>query len=91
MGENTEKLTFSVPIEKEIMGIDKNRKEIAKKKKKKNLIDYNLLIAHNLWQAVYQILLIIFPKKFIELNINSDMMIKNVTHVGLNINIATFS
>ena len=50
---------------------------------------YNLLIAQDLWQASYQILSIIFLKEFIELNVNSDMMIKNVKHVELNISIAT--
>ena len=37
---------------------------------------YNLLIAQDIWQAHYQILPIIFLKEFIELNVNSDMMIK---------------
>ena len=31
---------------------------------------------------------IIFVKEFIELNVNTDMMIKNATLAGLNINIA---
>ena len=31
----------------------------------------------------------IFLKEFIELNVNWDMMIKNVKHVELNISIAT--
>ena len=52
---------------------------------------YNLLIMQDFWQAYYQILPIIFLKKFIELNVNLDMMIKNVKHVELNINIATVS
>ena len=30
----------------------------------------------------------IFVKEFIELNVNTDMMIKNATLAGLNINIA---
>ena len=50
---------------------------------------YHLLIAQDLWQAHYQILLIICLKEFIELNINTDTMIKNVKHVELNISIAT--
>ena len=50
---------------------------------------YNLLIVQDFWQASYQILSIIFLKEFIELNVNSDMMIKNVKHVELNISIAT--
>ena len=43
----------------------------------------------DLWQVHYQILSIIFLKKFIELNLNSDTMIKNAKHVKLNISIAT--
>ena len=39
-------------------------------------IDYNLLIAHDLLQAHYQILIIIFLKEFIKLNLNTDTMIK---------------
>ena len=50
---------------------------------------YNLLIAQDLWQANYQILSIICVKEFIELNINSDTMIKNVKHVELSISIVT--
>ena len=47
---------------------------------------YSLLIA----QVLYQILLIIFLKEFIKVNINTDMMIKNVKHAELNTKIATF-
>ena len=47
-----------------------------------------LLIAQDFWQAHYQILSIIFLKKFIELNENTDM-IKNVRPVKLNISITT--
>ena len=50
---------------------------------------YNLLITQDLWQAHYQILSIIFLKKFIELNVDSDMTIKNVKYVELNISIPT--
>ena len=50
---------------------------------------YNLLIAHDLWQANYQILSMIFQKEFIEFNVNSDTIIKNVKHVEFNISIAT--
>ena len=39
---------------------------------------YNLLIVQDLWQVHYQILSIIFLKRFIELNANTNMMIKNV-------------
>ena len=51
---------------------------MEKKLQKIYLIDYNLLIAQDLWQGHYQILLIIFLKKFIDLNVNMDMTIKNV-------------
>ena len=40
--------------------------------------------------AHYQIMSIIYLKEFMKLNVNSDTMIKNVKHVGLHINIATF-
>ena len=50
---------------------------------------YNLLIAQELGPAHYQILSTIFLKEFIELNINTYMMIKNVKHAELNISIAT--
>ena len=59
------------------------------KLQKKYPTSYNLLIAQDLWQAHYQILPIIFPKKFIELNLNTDRMIKNVKLVKLSISIAT--
>ena len=52
---------------------------------------YNLLITQDLWQAHYQILSIIFLNKFGELHLNSDMMIKNVQLVELNLSIATIS
>ena len=50
---------------------------------------YNLLIGQDLWQVLYQIVLIIFLKEFIKLNVNTDMMIKNVRLLELNISIAT--
>ena len=51
---------------------------------------YSLLITQDLWQAHYQILSIIFIlKRFIELNVNMDMMIKDVRLVELNISIVT--
>ena len=40
--------------------------------------NYNFLIAEDLWQAHYQILLIILLKEFIKLNVNTDMMKKIV-------------
>ena len=59
------------------------------KKKLKYLTYYNLLTTQDLWQAHYQILLIIYLKESIKVNVNSDTMIKNVKHVEANINIAT--
>ena len=73
LGENTEKyITFTVPIEKEVTRIDKNGEEVTKI----YLTCYGLLIKQDLWQAHYQILSIIFLKEFIEVNLNTDMMIK---------------
>ena len=40
-----------------------------------------------MWQAHYQIFAMTLLKEFIELNVNSDAMIKNVEHVELNISI----
>ena len=68
---------MTVPIENEVTKIDKMEKELQKI----YLTYYILLIAQDLWQAHYQILSIIFLKGFIELNVNSDTMIKNVKHV----------
>ena len=80
-GENAKKyITFSVPIKIEVTGIDKNGKE----SQKICLRDCHLLIAQDLWQAHYQILLIIFLKEFIELNVYTDTLIKNVKLLELN-------
>ena len=38
---------------------------------------YNLLKAQDLWQAHYQILLIILLKEFIKFDVNMDMIIKD--------------
>ena len=52
------------------------------KKLHKIYLTFNsLLTTQDLWQAHYQILLVIYVKDFIELNVNSDPMIKNVKHV----------
>ena len=56
---------------------------MEKKLQKIYLTYYSLLIAH------YQILSIIFLTEFIELNVNTDMMIKNVKLSELNISIVT--
>ena len=62
---------------------------MEKKLQKIYLTDYNLLIAQDLWQAHYQILSIIFLKKFTKLNMNMDATIKKVKLAELNINVAT--
>ena len=49
----------------------------------------NLLIAQDLWQAHYEILSITFLKKFRKLNVNADIMIKNLRLAELDISIAT--
>ena len=51
---------------------------MEKKLKNPYLIDYNSLEVQDLWQAHYQILSIIFLKEFMELNVNTDMIITNV-------------
>ena len=84
--ENTKKcITFLVPIEKEVKGIDKKGKEITKIYP----AEYNLLISQDLWQAHYQILLIISLNKFIKLNLNTDIITKNVKRAGSSTKIAT--
>ena len=62
---------------------------MEKKLQKVCLVDYKWLLAKDFWQVHYQILLIISLKKFIKLNINMNMMIKNVELVSLNTNIAS--
>ena len=62
---------------------------MEKKLQKMYLKFDNLLIAQDLWKAHYQILSMIFLKEFIELNVNTNMMIKNVKLVELNVSIAT--
>ena len=56
-----------------------------KKSQKLCLTDYNSLTAQSLWQASYHILLM----EFLKLNINLDMIIKNVNFAELNTKIAT--
>ena len=42
------------------------------------------MIAQDLWQAHYQIILIILLTEFIKLDVHIDMTIKNMKHEGLN-------
>ena len=84
LGECTKKcITSTVPIKKEGTRIDK-----IEKLEKIYLTYYNLLNAQDLWQAHYQVLSIIFLKEFTKLNVNMDMIIKNVEKAGSNIKIA---
>ena len=58
--------------------------KLEKKLQKLYLTNYNLLIAQDLCQAHYQILLIILVNELVKLNVNMDIMIKNVKRVELN-------
>ena len=64
-------------IQKEVTRIDKNEEEITKN------VFYILQFTDR--RAHYQILSIIFLKKFIKLNVNTDTMIKNVKLTELSI------
>ena len=67
LGKNTKKyITFAVPKEKRLQELI----YMENKLQKIYLTYFSLLIAQNLWQAHYQILLIIYLKDFIELNVN---------------------
>ena len=61
---------------------------MEKKLQKICLTYHSLLITQDLWQAHYQILSIIFLKEFIELNVNTVIMINNVRFKEFNISIA---
>ena len=63
--------------------------KIEKKLQNMYLTYYSLFIVKGLWQGHYQILSKIFLKEFMERNVNTDAMIKNVKLVELNISIAT--
>ena len=63
--------------------------KMEKNSQKICLTYYTLLIVHDLWPSHHQILSIISLKEFTELNVNTDMMIKNVRLAELNVSIAT--
>ena len=64
LGENTKKcINFTVPIEKELI-------KMKKKLQKVYLTWYNLLTVQDVWQVLHKILLIIYLKVFVELNVN---------------------
>ena len=74
--------TFTVPIKKEVARISENGKEIIKN------VSCNLLIAQDLWQDHYLILLITFLKEFIELNVNSNIAKKcAIKRIELELNV----
>ena len=47
-------------------------------------------MTQDLWQAYYQVLLIILMNKFIKLTVNTDMIIKNVKRLELNTKIVSY-
>ena len=51
---------------------------MKKKSQKIYLTFYSLLIAQDLWDSHFQILLKTYLKEFIELNVNLDTITKNV-------------
>ena len=61
---------------------------MKKKSQKPYLTDYNVLIAQDLWQALFQILLIILLTELINLYVNMSMITKNVNFMKLDRNIA---
>ena len=86
IGENIEKyITFTVPIEKEVTRIDKNGEKVTK-----NIyyilqfIDSTIFIPSSLSIFVNNL-----PERIHRINVNTDIMIKNVKLVELNVNIAT--
>ena len=62
---------------------------MEKKLQKPYLTNYNLLIAPNIWQGHYHILLTTFLKEFIKLNSNMDMIIKTPKRMKLNTKIVS--
>ena len=55
--------SFQLQLQKKLKGLVK----LEKKSQKPYLTNYNLLKAQDLWQAHYQVLLIILVKEFIKL------------------------
>ena len=77
----------------EIHNLFSSNKNLVKEEKKLGQnsypTNYNLLIVWNLLQVYYQILLIILVKKFIKLNVNMDMIMKNVQNREINTTITS--
>ena len=83
LGEINEKyITFKIPTEEEVTRIYKNGEEITK------YISYIIQFSDSR-RVMASSLSIVFLKEFIELHVNTDMMIKNVKLVELNIRIET--
>ena len=61
---------------------------MKKKSQKPYLTDYNVLIVQDLWQALFQIVLVILLNELINLNVNMSMITKNVNFMELDGNIA---
>ena len=78
-GRNTEKKSFQFQWQKKLKDLIK----MENKLQKPFLTNYNLLIAQDLCQAYYQILLIILLNDFIKSNAKMDMIIKNVKHIEI--------
>ena len=72
-------------MEKEATRIDKKGKEITK------TISYRLQFIESAIITHYQILLIILLSEFTKLNVHTDMIIKNITHVKLNTRLQVLS
>ena len=80
--ENTEKyITLTVPIEKEV---PRNGEKITKN----TFYILQFIVSARFRASSLSNLSITFLKEFIELNVNTNMMIKNVKLVELNISIA---
>ena len=75
-------------MENEVTRIRKNLEELEKVTKI-DITDYNLLLVKDIWQVHYQVFSIIYLKKLIKLNVNTDTIIKIIKLAGLSKNIAT--
>ena len=62
-------------MENEVTRIRKNLEELEKITKI-DITDYNLLLVKDIWQVHYQVFSIIYLKKLIKLNVNTDTIIK---------------
>ena len=78
--ENTEKITFLVPIEKEVKRTGKRGDKITNTiSSRLKFLDSAIFMA-----SLISIILLKEFKKFIKLNVNMDTITKTVRHVELN-------